>query len=110
MVKDKRIRKIISEVVEKIQNEYKPEKIILFGSYAYGSPNEDSDIDLFIIKNTEKESIYRFAEVKKLVYEPDRPIPISPLVFTPSEVTEQLSRGNDFIEEVLEKGEILYAR
>jgi len=110
MVRDKKIRKLISEIVEKIRKEYEPEKIILFGSYAYGKPTEDSDIDLFIIKETKKESIYRFAEVKKLIYEPERTIPISPLVYTPKEVNEQLSRGNDFVEEVLEKGEVLYAR
>jgi len=110
MIKDKKIRKLILEVVEKIKREYQPEKIILFGSYAYGTPTEDSDIDLFIVKDTEKESIYRFAEVKKLIYEPERTIPISPLVYTPKEVNEQLSRGNDFVGEVLEKGEVLYAR
>jgi len=110
MVKDKRIRKIISEIVEKIKKDYQPDKIILFGSYAYGTPTEDSDIDLFIIKNTKKDSIYRFAEVKKIVYSPDRIIPISPLVLTPNEIDEQLSHGNDFIKEVLKKGETLYAR
>ncbi|MBI4285708.1 MAG: nucleotidyltransferase domain-containing protein, partial [Chloroflexi bacterium] len=48
MVKSKRIQKIIAEVVEKIKKEYQPEKIILYGSYAYGKPTRDSDIDLFI--------------------------------------------------------------
>jgi predicted nucleotidyltransferase len=110
MTKDKHIQKIIDEVVEKIKNEYKPEKIILFGSYAYGNPTEDSDIDLFIVKNTDKERIYRFAEVKKLIYEPDRDIPVSPFVYTPDEVSKRLSLGDDFITEILEKGEVLYAR
>jgi predicted nucleotidyltransferase len=110
MTKDKRIQKIIAEVVEKIKREYQPEKIILFGSYAYGTPNEDSDIDLFIIKETGEERIYRFAEVKRLIYEPERRIPISPLVYTPEEVKKRLTIGDQFIEEVITKGEVLYAR
>ena len=110
MVKDKKIKKLILEVVEKIKKEYQPEKIILFGSYAYGTPTEDSDIDLFIVKETDKERIYRFAEVKKIIYKPERRIPISPLVYTPEELATRLSMGDSFVEEVLSKGEVLYAR
>lgn len=109
MVKNPRIQKIISEVVEKIKTEYQPEKIILYGSYAYGKPTRDSDIDLFIIKDTGKDGIQRFVEVKRLIYEPERRISISPLVYTPKEVSERLELGDDFIEEVLTKGEVLYA-
>jgi predicted nucleotidyltransferase len=110
MVKDRKIRKLISEVVEKIKKEYQPEKIILFGSYAYGKPTEDSDIDLFIIKDTDKRRIDRFIEVSPLVENPDCHIPISPLVYTPTEVSDRLAMGDDFIKEVLNKGEVLYAR
>ena len=42
----KEVRKNISKMVEKIVKEYHPEKIILFGSYAYGNPSKDSDVDL----------------------------------------------------------------
>jgi uncharacterized protein len=110
MVGSKRVQKIIAEVVEKIKTEYQPEKIILFGSYAYGKPNRDSDIDLFIVKDTEKKRIYRFAEVKKLVYDSKRRIPISPLVYTVSELDHRIAMGDQFIEEILTKGELLYAR
>ena len=67
-------KKTILEITEKIKKKYRPEKIILFGSYAYGEPDEDSDIDLFIIKNTRKRRIYRFVEVKKIalqIHTPD---------------------------------------
>jgi uncharacterized protein len=110
VVKDKRIKGIIAEVVEKIKNEYRPDKIILFGSYAYGTPTEDSDIDLFIIKNTGKRRIDRFVEVSPLVENPRYHIPISPLVYTPDEVAARLAIGDQFVEEVLNKGEVLYAR
>lgn len=53
------IRQIILRMVEKIAKEYQPRKIILFGSYAYGEPTQDSDVDLLIIKNTDKRPIDR---------------------------------------------------
>ncbi len=110
MLTDERIREIITEVVEKIKNEYQPEKIILFGSYAYGTPNEDSDIDLFIIKNSDKRRIDRFLEVSPLVENPDYHIPITPLVYTPDEVKRRLEMGDSFVEEILTKGDVLFAR
>lgn len=110
MLKDKKIREIINQITEKLKKEYQPEKIILFGSYAYGEPSADSDLDLFIIKQTDKERRDRFVEVKRLVYDPKRKIVFSPLVYTPTEVKERLSLGDDFVNELLEKGEVLYVR
>ncbi len=110
MVKDKKIKKLILEIVDKIKKEYQPEKIILFGSYAYGTPTEDSDIDLFIVKDTDKRRVDRFVEVRTLIYKPGRHISIEPHVYTPKEVEERLAMGDDFIEDVMTKGEVLYAR
>ncbi|OIP37429.1 hypothetical protein AUJ95_08145 [Candidatus Desantisbacteria bacterium CG2_30_40_21] len=110
MIRDRKIKGIISMTVEKIKKEYQPEKIILFGSYAYGEPSPDSDLDLFIIKQTDKERRERFVEVKRLVYDPKRKVAVSPLVYTPKEVKDRLSLGDDFVNEILEKGVVLYAR
>ena len=110
MIKDTMTRKLISEIVEKIKKDYQPEKIILYGSYAYGHPTEDSDVDLFIVKDTDKRRVERFVEVSRLVDESERHISISPLVYTPREVEERLALGDDFVEEILAKGEVLYAR
>ena len=94
----------------KIAREYKPERIILYGSYAYGEPDEDSDIDLFIIKETVKNSRERYAEVDALIYDRNRKVWFSPLVYTPQEVDYRLSIGDDFVEEVLSRGEVLYEK
>jgi predicted nucleotidyltransferase len=110
MRKNNKIKKIIKEVVDKLQADYQPEKIILFGSYAYGQPKEDSDIDLFIIKDTDKRWVDRFVEVRRLIYDPKRGISVSPLIYTPSEIKERLSIGDDFVEDILAKGQVLYAR
>ena len=110
MVKNRKLSKLILEVVDQIKREYEPEKIILYGSYAYGKPTEDSDIDLFIIKETDKRRVDRFVEVDRLIYQPGRHISVSPIVYTPKEIEERLALGDDFVEEILNKGEVLYAR
>ena len=106
----KKSTEVIIKIAEKIKKEYKPEKIILFGSYAYGKPTRDSDIDMLIIKRTKKKSMDRWFTLKKLCQDPNRGIPFSPLVFTPKELEYRLSLGDHFIKEILEKGKILYER
>ena len=59
---------ISAEVVEKLKSEYKPLRVILFGSYAFGNPTEDSDRDLLILKNTNKRRVDRFVQVKRIIY------------------------------------------
>ena len=108
MTTDTRIRKIIIEIVDRILKGYKPKKVILFGSYAYGQPTEDSDIDLLIIKNTDKRPIDRWVEVKRLLRDNSRTLPISPLVYTEKEIEERIAIKDFFIEEILEKGDVLY--
>ena len=104
------ITEIIRQVAGKIARQYQPEKIILFGSYAYGEPDEDSDIDLFIVKRTEKSRRERYAEVDTLIYDRNRKVWFSPLVYTPEEVDYRLSIGDDFVKEVLSRGKVLYAK
>jgi len=52
--RDRSTEDIIAKMLQKIKTAYEPEKVILFGSYAYGKPTKDSDVDLLIIKNTKK--------------------------------------------------------
>lgn len=108
MTSNTRLRKIIFESVEKILAEYKPKKIILFGSYAYGEPSENSDIDLLIIKNTDKKPIDRWIEVKKFLRDISQSVPISPLVYTEKEIEDRIAVKDFFVEEILQKGEVLY--
>jgi len=106
---DKRqMRELIQEIVQKIVAGYAPQKIILFGSYAYGEPDEDSDIDLLIIKDTDKRPIERWMEVKRLLRDRSRRASVSPLVYTLRELEHRLAIKDFFIQEVLEKGQVLY--
>lgn len=99
---------IITEIVDRILKGYKPKKVVLFGSYAYGEPTEDSDIDLLIIKNTDKRPIDRWLEVKRLLRDISRTVPVAPLVYTEKEIEQRIAIKDFFIEEILEKGDVLY--
>ena len=102
----------IEETLQKLVENYNPVKIILFGSYAYGTPTEDSDIDLLIIveKTDKKRMVDRFVEVKRIIFNPESKIPVSPIVITEEEIKNRLELGDDFIEEVLTRGKVLYER
>ena len=107
---NKDVQKIIEELVKKIVEKYSPEMIILYGSYAYGTPSDDSDIDLFIVKETKANRTKRWIELKKLMWDRNRDIPVSPLVYTPDELNERLALGDFFVKDIVEKGKVLYER
>jgi len=99
----------LDKIVAQLVNSYRPEKIFLFGSYAYGQPDADSDLDLLIIKRTSERFIDRWINVRRIVSDPQRSIPFEPLVLTPEELKERLAIGDQFIKEIVTKGEVLYA-
>jgi len=97
----------INEVIDKIVNNYHPEKIILFGSYATGCQDEKSDLDLLIIKDTDKPSFERDIEVLKLFR--GLKIPLDILVYTNDEFNKWKNLKTSFESNVLKTGKILYA-
>lgn len=105
---DTEIQPVILEIVEKLKKEYQPSQMILFGSYAYGQPDKDSDIDLLIIKDTPERPIDRRVTVTRIVSNPKRLVPFEPIVLTPQEVQERLEAGDQFLREVLDRGKVLY--
>jgi len=93
--------------IERIVSELKPEKIILFGSYAYGNPTPDSDVDLLVIMKTKAKEIDRYLAVSNLLY--PRQFPVDILVKTPREVqAESRKKGNFFMREILAKAKVIY--
>ena len=95
-------------VVEKIIQYCHPEKIILFGSLARGSENSHSDIDLLIVKKSNKRRPFRVKEIFEAVRDIDRDYPLDPIVYTPEEIDQRLALGDYFIKEVMEQGKLLY--
>jgi len=82
----------------------------LFGSSARGMITENSDIDMLIIKDTDKKRNERFREVRALVRDLKRRIPFSPLVYTPAEIEKRVNLGDFFVKEILKEGKVLYER
>jgi predicted nucleotidyltransferase len=96
--------------VRKLVAEYAPEKVVLFGSYAYGVSHRDSDIDLLIIKDTQESFFNRLTRVRQVVSGLHKGVPFDPIVLTPGEVEARLKVGDQFLEEILERGQLLYAQ
>ena len=103
-----RIDNVIHDIVEKLAAEYAPQRVILFGSHAYGNPTPDSDIDLFIIKETSERFLERWITVRRILSDPQRQFALETIVLTPQELAKRLDIGDHFILEVLEKGKTLY--
>lgn len=97
---------LLKKIANKIVKAFHPEKIILFGSHAYGKPTEDSDVDLFIIMKTRDRPAQRFVKVHQ-VLEPTL-VAFDIVVRTPKEVKKRLSWVDPFLHEVLNKGRVLY--
>jgi predicted nucleotidyltransferase len=87
--------------------EYDPQRVILFGSWARGDEDEYSDLDLVIIKETQE----RFLDRLEKVYELVKPtFAMDVLVYTPQEFAEMQERENPFIEVVMKEGVVIYER
>ena len=80
----------------------------MFGSYAYGTPNPHSDVDLLVIMKTKASLKERSWVVSRLLL--PRPFPVDILVKTPKEVEKALEAGDFFLKEILTRGKVLYDR
>ncbi|MEW6286490.1 MAG: nucleotidyltransferase domain-containing protein [Chloroflexota bacterium] len=96
-----KIRKFARQVAKK----FNPHKIILFGSYAYGSPTEDSDVDILIVMSFKGRNPEKATEIW-MATKPEFPIDI--MVRKPAEIKERLKMGDCFFREITEKGIALY--
>lgn len=99
------LRKALDRVVAVLIREYRPEKIILFGSFASGVVHEGSDLDLLIIKETSKRPIDRQVEVCGLV-KPE--VGIDLFIYTPQEFRNLQTGGFSLVKEIADKGKVLY--
>lgn len=99
-------KQLIKKVVNQIAEACHPQKIILFGSYAYGKPNEDSDVDFLVIQNSKKRPADRAIAVFKSIH--FYPFPMDIIVRTPKEIRHRLQMGDSFYQEIMTKGLTLY--
>ena len=95
------IQKIVQQIVEHCH----PQKVILFGSYAHGTPTEDSDVDLLVVTETEEPPLHAAARIAAAI---DHPCALDILVRRPSDLEASLARKGVFATEVLTTGVVLY--
>jgi len=103
MVDEKRI----ADLSERIAREFQPERIILFGSYAYGRPRPDSDVDLLVVLPFEGKGFRKSLEILDRV-SPDFSVDL--LARQPQDTARRYAEGDPLIREALDRGRILYER
>ena len=86
---------------------YEPEEIILFGSAARGDAGEHSDIDLIVVKKTDRQFVQRLSDVKAFL---PKGLSIDAIVYTPQEFEAMIEAGNPFMEQALGDGKVVYDR
>ena len=99
---------VLQEIVHRLVTGLHPHKIILFGSYVYGTPTADSDVDLLVIVDTQGRPVDRYLRVSRLLR--PRPFPLDLLVKTPKEIEQALATDDAFMREITAQGWVLYER
>lgn len=97
----------IRALAQQIGQTFEPDRVVLFGSYAYGKPRPESDVDLLIIMDSDLRNIEQALLItQKLNYR----FGVDLIVRTPHQVKERIEMGDFFMRDILEKGKVLYAR
>ncbi len=86
---------ILAEITRRIVEHLRPEKVILFGSYAYGKPTADSDVDFLVVMETSLRPAIRTLAVCRLIR--PRPFPVDIIVKTPAEIESALANNDWFL-------------
>lgn len=101
MIEMEQIQALSQQIVEQFQ----PDRIILFGSYAYGTPNEDSDADLMVVMPFEGHPSRQAIKVLNQIH---ADFSLDLLVRTNEFITERLRLGDFFMMDIVEEGKIIY--
>lgn len=96
--------RVIRRYARQIAKQFHPEKIILFGSRAYGTPHEDSDVDLLVVMPARNE----LDQAVKISSAVEEPFPLDLIVRTPHNLKWRLEQGDWFLREVTTLGKTLY--
>jgi predicted nucleotidyltransferase len=106
MTRNRVTLKQIHRTARQIAEQFEPEQIILFGSYAYGQPGSDSDIDLLVVTPARNET----SQAIRIRRSVDHPFPFDLIVRTPENVRRRLELADWFLREIVSRGKVLYAK
>jgi predicted nucleotidyltransferase len=98
--------RVIRDFARRVAERFQPEKIILFGSYAYGTPHEDSDVDIFVIMPARNQLRQAF----NIDVACERCFPLDIIVRTPKNMAWRLEEGDSFLREIVSRGKVLYEK
>lgn len=98
--------RVIRRYARAIAQAFQPDQIILFGSYAYGKPNEDSDVDLLVVMPTRDQH----GQAVRIRWRLAAPFPVDLIVRTPKEMAWRLAEGESFTTTIMSKGKVLYEK
>ena len=101
-------RRAINAVVQRIAEQFDPERIILFGSYAYGKPHQYSDVDLLVVIKTKERPLAKQLEISRALS--PHPFGLDILVYAPKEIKSRVAMGDYFLREIVDRGKVLYER
>lgn len=102
------VHRFAEEAARRIARHLPIHKVILFGSYAYGRPTYDSDLDLLVVAKKPGDALRRAVSLSMLI--PDRPVGIDFIVVTPAEIRRRIAGFDPFLEEALGKGIVVYPK
>jgi predicted nucleotidyltransferase len=98
--------RVIRRYARAIAEEFHPDRIILFGSHAYGTPHKDSDVDLLVVMPARDQH----AQAVRILWRLAAPFPLDLLVRTPKELAWRLEAGESFTTTVVSRGKVLYEK
>jgi uncharacterized protein len=101
MISFNQIQALSQQIVEK----FHPDRIILFGSYAYGQPTENSDVDLLVILPFEGLAVQKAVEIRRQI---SQQFPLDLMTRTAEQIQQRIEMGDFFIQEIMLKGKVLY--
>jgi predicted nucleotidyltransferase len=96
--------RVIREFARRVAERFHPDKIILFGSYAYGTPHEDSDVDILVVMPARNE----LDQMVRIDLACESCFPLDILVRTPENMRWRLEEGDSFLREIVSRGKVLY--
>src|SRR5213082_730255 len=96
--------RVIRRFARQVAEHFHPDKIILFGSYAYGAPHADSDVDILVIMPA-RNQIDQAVKIERAC---DPPFPLDLVVRTPGKFRKRLAEGDSLLCEIVAKGKVLY--
>ena len=102
------LQNVLDGILVRIIKEYRPQQVILFGSYAAGTAGPNSDIDLLIVTNSSGELLDRRVSIHHIVTGSPAQVSLDVLVLTPREIQQRLAFGDRFLRETLEHGKVIY--